>query len=501
MFLKRVEIENIRGIRRLVWAPTTGPGWHVILGDNASGKSSTLRAIALALVGASEATALRQSWDDWLHRDAATGSIKIDIEPPREWGPGWDANAASIRLDRRHPGVDMRGELIVPLTDSTRPAPWFSAAYGPFRRFRGGDKDAEKLYQTNPRLARHLTLFDESIALSECLAWLQTLRFKALESQNRGDADGGEFGRLLQHLTHFINRGDLLPHGVRMASVDSERVTFRDANNCDLDVEELSDGFRSILSLTFELIRQLVGVVLIDEIDAHLHPNWQRRIGRWFTTCFPQIQFIVTTHSPLVCQAAVHGSVFRLALTSNQRCMYCEDSCADEVEHIRPKHLYPETTFVWTNYLYACGPCNGPKSPRYPLLVDGQVNLPDGKSPPSPGIDVLIDPRRDDPCEFLSVDLLGSAPPTRSAAWPTRPCGTRCCACSPRSPSSTPCSCAPPRPSSGAGPRRTEASASVAVTAYAAHAAAAPARAGAVGACTACASCRPARWPRRCPCP
>jgi hypothetical protein len=85
--------------------------------------------------------------------------------------------------------------------------------------------------------------------------------------------------------------------------------------------------------MTFELIRQLAmtygpkrifdrkdptkiivpGVVLIDEIDAHLHPTWQRRVGRWFREHFPTMQFIVTTHSPLICQAADIGSVFRLA--------------------------------------------------------------------------------------------------------------------------------------------------------------------------------------------
>jgi hypothetical protein len=98
---------------------------------------------------------------------------------------------------------------------------------------------------------------------------------------------------------------------------------------------QLSDGYRSILSLTFELIRQLVrvygakavfediskgkmqiplpGVVLIDEIDAHLHPTWQTRIGEWFLQYFPQLQFIVTTHSPLVCRACHKGSIWRLA--------------------------------------------------------------------------------------------------------------------------------------------------------------------------------------------
>ncbi len=56
----------------------------------------------------------------------------------------------------------------------------------------------------------------------------------------------------------------------------------------------------------------LPGVVLVDEIDTHLHPTWQRQIGLWFCQYFPKLQFIVTTHSPLVCQAAEYGTVWRL---------------------------------------------------------------------------------------------------------------------------------------------------------------------------------------------
>lgn len=54
------------------------------------------------------------------------------------------------------------------------------------------------------------------------------------------------------------------------------------------------------------------GVVLIDEVDAHLHPSWQRQIGPWLTRLFPHVQFIVTTHSPYVCQSATRGSVWVL---------------------------------------------------------------------------------------------------------------------------------------------------------------------------------------------
>ena len=133
-----------------------------------------------------------------------------------------------------------------------------------------------------------------------------------------------------------MNDAGFLPHGTVLDEVTSREVIFRDGNGCKVSISELSDGYRSILSMTFELIRQLAqtyghrnlfkslggppdcskiivpGVVLIDEIDAHLHPSWQLRIGAWFREHFPNIQFIVTTHSPLICHAAEKGTVWRL---------------------------------------------------------------------------------------------------------------------------------------------------------------------------------------------
>jgi AAA domain, putative AbiEii toxin, Type IV TA system len=119
---------------------------------------------------------------------------------------------------------------------------------------------------------------------------------------------------------------------VRLDEVTSKEIVFRDASGARVPVEDLSDGYRSILSMTFELIRQLSlafgadglfapddnsrvipsGVVLVDEIDVHLHPTWQRRIGQWYRKHVPNIQFIISTHSPLVCQSADKGSVFVL---------------------------------------------------------------------------------------------------------------------------------------------------------------------------------------------
>ena len=105
-----------------------------------------------------------------------------------------------------------------------------------------------------------------------------------------------------------------------------------------------------------------------------------------------------------------------------RRCMYCEDSVADEVEHFKPKDLYPELVFVWLNYLYACGPCNGPKNNRFSIVAaNGQlidVTRPSGAAvtPPPAGTPALIDPRREDPLAFLMLDLKDTFEFTPTAA-------------------------------------------------------------------------------------
>lgn len=96
------------------------------------------------------------------------------------------------------------------------------------------------------------------------------------------------------------------------------------------------------------------------------------------------------------------------------RCSYCEDSCADEVEHVRPKDFFPEEVFKWVNYLFACGICNGGKNNKYAIrdAAGTIVDLPahrkaNGIVPPPLGDHVFIDPRKDDPMALLWLDLVG----------------------------------------------------------------------------------------------
>lgn len=93
------------------------------------------------------------------------------------------------------------------------------------------------------------------------------------------------------------------------------------------------------------------------------------------------------------------------------RCGWCEDSEANQIDHVRPKALYPERTFVWENYLPACGVCNSGKGDRFAILgqncaIDVTRRLGKEIVPPPPGDPALIDPRFEDPLEFLELEMV-----------------------------------------------------------------------------------------------
>jgi predicted ATPase len=347
MYIKSAKIEHIRSIDNFTIEFENPAGWHVLIGDNGAGKSTIIRSIALALVGPDEAPGLRADWRDWLNSQNNEGKILLCIDSAQiDKHSGKSAKLKNhlipnlISFKRNNESVSFASNKDV---KDNGPNPskynwgwgygWFSVAYGPYRRFAGGNQEWTKVFYSQPKLGAHLSAFGEDVALTEATEWLVKLQYQALEQKKNAS--------IIDDIKKLINSADFLPHKAEIDKISSEGVFFKDGNGTLITVNQLSDGYRSVLSLTFELIRQLVrvygegavfkniredkmyidlpGVVLIDEIDAHLHPTWQTRIGQWFLKYFSNIQFIVTTHSPLVCRAAENGTIWRLAAPgSNQ---------------------------------------------------------------------------------------------------------------------------------------------------------------------------------------
>ncbi len=118
---------------------------------------------------------------------------------------------------------------------------------------------------------------------------------------------------------------------IREIHIENVRGFGEGEQGLTLPLRDLGEGLKTTTSLVLDIIKQInlahgdvaleistdgvrvrnEGVVLIDEADAHLHVSWQQKIGFWLKRHFPDIQFLVTTHSPFICQAA--DSLIRLA--------------------------------------------------------------------------------------------------------------------------------------------------------------------------------------------
>lgn len=328
MHIKKIEITNIRNIEKLVWELPDGQdlaGWHVLIGDNGSGKTTILRAIARLLMGTSRIYPIYGN--NKIKKTENTGLARLGLSYDELYDDksliNIDEEMIQIRLISQGDNTSIHSPAgLINLHNAEYG--WFSASYGSSRRFVGNKLgDISLMEDENFRTKSHLPLISEDFAFVDVQNWLITLNYKYSENEPEKT--------LFNRIVHFINQKGFLPHNIRLLNATPFGVIFLDADDNEVELIELASGYRSTLAIILDIIRQMSifypnkplfnddftqvippGVVLIDEVDAHLHPSWQREIGRKLTALFPNIQFIVTTHSPLVCQASVKGSIFRL---------------------------------------------------------------------------------------------------------------------------------------------------------------------------------------------
>lgn len=358
MLLHTLELEHVKCFARSPIDFTLGTGepqrWVVVYGNNGMGKSTLLRAIGLALVGQPALNSLLPNAAGWTRVGKKHASVRVSISKgptdtsvgyPRtrnidlEWHLVGDRPtrinnqqhaAHTIFLSggkKAHERADAKlFTEQISLDEAQRG--WLLAGYGPLRRLSGASSDLQATMAPDGRAARLATLFHEKAALSTAESWLRALH----HSKAAGNAAGK---RNYDAVTKILGSG-LLPEGVELAEVTPTEVLFRTPFAPKIPMPELSDGLRTVLAITLDLLRHVAscfdlasvvehdagetpritaqGIVLIDELDSHLHPSWQRRIGGWLHERFPNLQFIVATHSPLIATrvSEAHGMVIRL---------------------------------------------------------------------------------------------------------------------------------------------------------------------------------------------
>jgi hypothetical protein len=364
MHVAQLRISGIRGFHgdKSVNLDFTRPdgslaGWTVLAGRNGSGKSTLLQALALALSGP-RVTSFIPSLSDWMSAGGTTAEVRATLRLSDEDEDSWRQTTPEVWVDflRPEPINSPRGVLISSnepqfhgrgidsLTEFGEVANagvqlhgWFYAGYGPFRHLgAAASRLPRRSTASNPAL-QVASLFDETIPLTDAIDWLVEMHLLRFEGRLGAD-------RVLDMMMALLGDG-LLPDGFRVHRVDSEGLWVA-RGDAEFPLREMSDGYRAVTALVVDIIRQMgkaypnlsleerdgipalphPGVVLIDEVDAHLHVNWQQKIGTWLKSHFPGIQFIVTTHSPYVCQSADPGGLILLPGPGDNRPPYVVDN-------------------------------------------------------------------------------------------------------------------------------------------------------------------------------
>ncbi len=307
------ELRNIRLFKEVPRVDTPFPTpnadhgqWIVFIGENGAGKTTLLRSLALTLAPPAIASKLLDE-ELPLLTNGSEGRVEILLET----GP------IGITLRRKE-----RTEVI----ESTTPEairPWV-VAYGVRRGNARGEKD--RVPETGPLGELH-TLFDRPASLHNAAIWLKDLDYDVLrERQKALDSSPGPREGIWNAVVKALKK--LL--GVSKVEVDDDRIVFvHHAQFGRVRLDALSDGYLTTAGWITDMIArwlerqreldepvganvldQMTGFVLIDEIDLHLHPMWQLRIIDDIRALFPRLSFIVTTHNPLTLQGARRGEIF-----------------------------------------------------------------------------------------------------------------------------------------------------------------------------------------------
>ncbi|HSG38530.1 MAG TPA: AAA family ATPase [Thermoanaerobaculia bacterium] len=344
MYVRSLRIQNLRCFeeaevqlhypgKKLKGGPDL-PNVNLLLGNNGVGKTTVLKATALGVLerilassGLKPDHLVRRRKAETkstlrgravlsllLHPEDLAGveapsvvrsSVRVTKFKDYEWFPSAHERAG----DEAPPGERIWNELF----NDDSPA-FFLVGYGS-TRFATGASEFEPLPSQRKRRSlryqRVAGLFEDFVGLTPLSLWLP----------RTASEDPGRFLEVVDLLN------DLLPDEARFSGeIEKDEYLFE---HCGIPVPlgALSDGYRAYVGWISDLLyntslgapkgtrlRDARGVVLVDEIDLHLHPEWQREVVPTVARTFPNLQFVLTTHSPIVAGTLSAQNIFVLEM-------------------------------------------------------------------------------------------------------------------------------------------------------------------------------------------
>jgi predicted ATP-binding protein involved in virulence len=322
MQVKRLQINAFRGIEALDLEFC--PRANILIGENGVGKSSILEclaAIAFMYTDGFRSTHIIPFPDEdviKLGHDRAHTMLLCEIN---QADVGWTISYG--KTDVVDPGND-RSQLSLALAAKSQhlAAPEASnfgnspiGIYYPAQRLIPGEPFSPR------RKFLDIQRFDRQLDFIEFFTWFKDR--EDLENETRLETNPNHRDRQLEAIRRAIP--EFLPGFSHLRIKRSPLRMVVTKNGQELIISQLSDGEKSLLTIIGDIARRLAicnpalenplegeGIILIDEIDAHLHPKWQRGIVPKLERTFPNCQFFIATHSPQIISDVKSENIYLL---------------------------------------------------------------------------------------------------------------------------------------------------------------------------------------------
>jgi predicted ATPase len=408
MFLRSLLLHHIRmfGELDLSFERAGSPRpFTVILAENGCGKTTLLQAIAIAAAGAASANKLVRDASSYADRRALQSSLDpfhcvMSADFGFDSANSLEHQSEVAGEEALAPAHGIRSHVVIPSASKTFTGHsellgdlaaestadvlsrardtdargWFVIGYGTSRTLpppqwfpqiaiRSVDR-MQSLFTHTPLIATAFAdVLRQQLGDEVARAYSRTLAEVLIGSEG---SEGLLPKSIAQGVVGFELRGQ---GGVRSSSdlIEAERFVVRmGTDHVKLPAVWLSSGFQSTIAWIADLLghyaldmgrvvapNEMRGIVLIDELDLHLHPRWQMQLVPALRRIFPRLQFIATTHSPLILTGLQRGEAIVLRASDDGRVEVCESD--DDPRLLTASQLLREYFGVEGLYLNAVG--------------------------------------------------------------------------------------------------------------------------------------------------
>lgn len=336
MYLKELTLQNFKGFDR--FDMEFHPNLSVIVGANGSGKTSIMEGAAIAvstMFVKMDGLSGRSIDRSQAHLKAfSIGSTK-DVQPQYPvtvkasavmknetliWVRSLNKPTGNMTVgnakDMINLGVRFQEHLRQGDSDLVLPV---IAYYGTGRLWDYHREKQSDVFETNNRINGYVDCVDGTANIKLMMNWFSKMTVQKYQNQELGLGGVPELEAVysaMETCYKKITGSQDVKMQYNIGTKELE-VAYRDESGelMRIPINQLSDGYKSTISLVADIAyrmavlnpqllgdvcKQTDGVILIDEVDLHLHPTWQQRILGDLTEIFPKVQFIVSTHAPAV---------------------------------------------------------------------------------------------------------------------------------------------------------------------------------------------------------